>query len=339
MKVLGIETTCDETGASVVVNGETILSNIIASSADIHERYGGVFPELASRRHLESILPVVTEALEKANTSPEDIDLIAVAKGPGLIGSLLVGLQFAKGLSISWKKPWIGVDHVEAHLYAAMMGQPPAFPALGLVLSGGHTLLLKINNIGSYIPISTTVDDAIGEAFDKVAALLGLPYPGGPHVEALAKQGFCGTYPLKPGKVKLSPLDFSFSGLKTSILYAAKGQNAKEPRALSLQEKADLAASFQETAFKDVVAKAQCAAEQFPCQAIYLGGGVCNNQRLRTLFYETFPSIPVHFPSFDLTLDNGAMIAGLGYHKFLKNPISDPLDLEATTRNCLKLVH
>lgn len=340
MKVLGIETTCDETGASVVIDGQTILSNVIASSADIHERYGGVFPELASRRHLESILPVVTEALEKANTSPEDIDLIAVAIRPGLIGSLLVGLQFAKGLSIAWNKPWVGVDHVEAHLYAAMMGQPiPTFPALGLVLSGGHTLLLKINDLGDYTPISTTVDDAIGEAFDKVAALLGLPYPGGPHVEALAKQGFCTTYPLKAGKVKQSPLSFSFSGLKTSILYAAKGQNAKEPRCLSLQEKADLAASFQETAFQDVIAKAKIAVGQFPCGAIYLGGGVCNNQRLRTLFTEAFPSIPVHFPSFDLTLDNGAMIAGLGFNKFIKNPVSDPLDLEATPRNCLKLVH
>ncbi|HEV7737955.1 MAG TPA: tRNA (adenosine(37)-N6)-threonylcarbamoyltransferase complex transferase subunit TsaD [Chlamydiales bacterium] len=340
MKVLGIETTCDETGASVVIDGQTILSNVIASSIDIHERYGGVFPELASRRHLESILPVVTEALEKANTSPEEIDLIAVAISPGLIGSLLVGLQFAKGLSIAWNKPWIGVDHVEAHLYAAMMGKPlPTFPALGLVLSGGHTLLLKINDLGDYTLLSTTVDDAIGEAFDKVAALLGLPYPGGPHVEALAKQGLCTAYPLKPGKVKLSPLDFSFSGLKTSILYAAKGQNAQEPRCLSLQEKADLAASFQETAFQDVIAKSKIAIERFPCGAIYLGGGVCNNQHLRTLFYEAFPSIPVHFPSFDLTLDNGAMIAGLGYHKFLKKPISDPLDLEARTRNCLKLGH
>jgi len=343
MKVLGIETTCDETGASIVIDGQTVLSNVIASSADIHERYGGVFPELASRRHLESILPVVTEALEKANTSPAEIDLIAVAISPGLIGSLLVGLQFTKGLSIAWNKPWIGVDHVEAHLYAAMMGKTlydtrSSFPALGLVLSGGHTLLLKINDLGDYTPLSTTVDDAIGEAFDKVAALLGLPYPGGPHVEALAKQGLCTAYSLKPGKVKRSPLDFSFSGLKTSILYAANGQNGKEPRCLSLQEKADLAASFQETAFQDVIAKAKIALGQFPCQAIYLGGGVCNNQRLRTLFYDAFSSIPVHFPSFDLTLDNGAMIAGLGYHKFLKKPISDPLDLEARPRNCLKLV-
>jgi N6-L-threonylcarbamoyladenine synthase len=338
MKVLGIETTCDETGAAVVIDGQTILSNIVASSADLHERYGGVFPELASRRHIESILPVITLALEKANTSPDEIDLIAVAKGPGLIGSLLVGLQFAKGLSIAWNKPWIGINHVEAHLYASMMGQnSPSFPALGLVLSGGHTLLLKINGLGDYTQIGTTVDDAIGEAFDKVAALLDLPYPGGPHVEMLARQGSLGRYVLKAGKVKKSPLDFSFSGLKTSVLYAASGQNAKDPKCLSAQEKADLSTSFQETAFQDVIAKTAQAAKQFPCQAIYLGGGVCNNERLRALFREAFPSTAVHFPPFDLTLDNGAMIAGLGYHKFLERPISDPLDLEAMTRNCLKL--
>jgi N6-L-threonylcarbamoyladenine synthase len=336
-KVLGIETTCDETAVAVVSDGREILSNVVASSADIHERYGGVFPELASRRHAESILPVVIEALEKANTSPSDIDLIAVAKGPGLIGSLLVGMQFAKGLAIAWNKPWIGVNHVEAHLYAAMMHQTaPSFPALGLVLSGGHTLLLKINDLGNYSQIGTTVDDAIGEAFDKVAALLGLPYPGGPHVEKIAQKGVPTRYPLKAGHVKKSPLDFSFSGLKTSVLYAAKGQNGEAAKILSETEKADLAASFQETAFQDVISKASLAAKQFPCKAIYLGGGVCNNRRLRGLFREAFPTLPVHFPPFELTLDNGAMIAGLGYHQFRQNPVSDPLDLECKTRNCLK---
>lgn len=214
-----------------------------------------------------------------------------------------------------------------------MMGQnAPKFPALGLVLSGGHTLLLKINDLGRYCPIATTIDDAIGEAFDKVATLLGLPYPGGPHIETLAKQGILGTYALKAGKVKKSPLDFSFSGLKTSVLYAAAGQNARTPKELSAQEKANLATSFQETAFQDILAKTKLAMEKFPCEAIYLGGGVCNNQRLRALFYEAFPHIQVHFPPLELTLDNAAMIAGLGYHKFLKNPISDPLDQEAFTR-------
>jgi len=316
MHVLGIESTCDETGAAVVVDGRTILSNVVASSADLHAKYGGVFPELASRRHVEVILPVVEEALAKAGI--QEIDLIAVAKGPGLIGSLLVGLQFAKGLSIAWNKPWIGVNHVEAHLYAAMMQAPIKFPSLGVVLSGGHTLILKINGLGDYEQISTTVDDAIGEAFDKVASMLGLPYPGGPHVEKLAKSGDPKRVKLSAGKVRRSPLDFSFSGLKTGVLYALDNN------------KADLAAAFQETAFKDVLDKAKLAAAQFDCQAVYLGGGVCNNLRLRALFQEAFPH--VYFPSFELTLDNAAMIAGLGYQKFVQNPISDPLDSEALTR-------
>jgi len=332
MYVLGIESTCDETAASVVVNGQTILSNIVASSADLHEKYGGVFPELASRRHAESILPVVEEALTKANIRLEQIDLIAVAKGPGLIGSLLVGLQFAKGLSIALNKPWVGVNHVEAHLYAAMMGAPKPlqFPALGLVLSGGHTLLLKINGLGEYEQIATTVDDAIGEAFDKVASLLGMPYPGGPHVEMLARSGNPKGFPFSAGRVKKSPLNFSFSGLKTSVLYAIKGQNGMNARTLTQDEKADLAASFQETALRDVLDKAKIAHAQFDCKSIFLGGGVCNNQRLRQLFQEAFPN--VFFPSWELTLDNAAMIAGLGFQKFLHNPTSDPLDLEALTR-------
>lgn len=334
MIVLGIESTCDETGAAIVQDGRKILSNVVASSSDIHVRYGGVFPELASRRHAEAILPVVQEAMSIAKISAAKIDLICVANSPGLIGSLLVGLQFAKGLAIAWNKPWIAVNHVEAHLYAAMMQapEPLSFPALGLVLSGGHTLLLKINSLGQYERIGTTVDDAIGEAFDKVASLLGLSYPGGPPLEILAKEGMADRFPLTAGKVKRNPLDFSFSGLKTSVLYAIKGQNAAEPKILSEQERKDLAASFQETAFKDVIAKTILAQEQFNPQAIFLGGGVCNNQRLQELFKMTFNHLPIYFPSFELTLDNAAMIAGLGYQKFCSRPISDPLDLEAQTR-------
>lgn len=334
MIVLGIESTCDETGAAIVQNGRKILSNIVASSADLHLRYGGVFPELASRRHLEIILPVVQEALSCAHVCANEIDLIAVANGPGLIGSLLVGLQFAKGLSIAWNKPWIGVNHVEAHLYAAMMqaSEPLPFPALGIVLSGGHTLLLKINDLGAYEQIGSTVDDAIGEAFDKVAALLGLPYPGGPSIEALAKRGKANRYSLSAGRVKRNPLDFSFSGLKTSVLYAAKGQDGKGVNILSEQEKADLAACFQETAFRDILEKTSLALATFGAKAIFLGGGVCNNRRLQTLFRETYSHLPIYFPSSELTLDNAAMIAGLGYQKFSSHPVSDPLDLEAQTR-------
>ncbi|MBU6382965.1 MAG: tRNA (adenosine(37)-N6)-threonylcarbamoyltransferase complex transferase subunit TsaD [Verrucomicrobia bacterium] len=319
--VLGIESTCDETGAAVVQNGKIILSNIIASSADIHRKYGGVFPELACRRHIEAIIPVVDEALQTAGVSPDQIDLIAVAKGPGLIGALLIGMNAAKGLSIAWKKPLIGVNHVEAHLYASMMDvERVPLPALGLVLSGGHTLMLKILEIGAYEPIGTTVDDAIGEAFDKVGNLLGLPYPGGPEVEKLARLGNPKAFPLSAGKVKRSPLNFSFSGLKTAVLYAMKGN----------VDKAGIAASFQETALRDVAHKALLASQTFDCQSIILGGGVTANQRLKEIMKETFPHLPIFWPPGTLSLDNAAMIAGLGAHKF--TGLSDPLDLEAKTR-------
>jgi N6-L-threonylcarbamoyladenine synthase len=215
-----------------------------------------------------------------------------------------------------------------------MMGAPKpcSFPALGLVLSGGHTLMLKILDVGCYELIGTTVDDAIGEAFDKVAALLGLPYPGGPHVERIALKGNSQGYAFSPGRVKRSPLDFSFSGLKTSVLYAIKGQNSSGRAPLSESEKADAAASFQETAFQDIANKTFLALQKFPCKAIFLGGGVCNNLRLRALFAEKFSQIPIFWPPFSLSLDNAAMIAGLGYHKFLQNPLGDSLDLEAQTR-------
>ena len=327
MLVLGIESTCDETGAAVVANGCEILSNVVASSSDIHEKYGGVFPELACRRHIQAILPVIEEAMAKAKVTPDELDLISVAKGPGLVGALLIGMQAAKGLSIAWNKPFIGVNHVEAHLYAAMMElQNPPLPALGIVLSGGHTLFLKINDVGSYERLGSTVDDAIGEAFDKVATLLGLPYPGGPHIERLAKTGDPKKFSFKAGRVKEKPLDFSFSGLKTSVLYAIRDKE------LSPQDKNDVAASFQETALTDVAFKAAAGAKTFPCQAIYLGGGVCNNLRLRELMARFCPDIPIFWPKPELTLDNAAMIAGLGFRQFLKKSFSDPLNLEVQTR-------
>lgn len=328
MITLGIESTCDETSASIVKDGREILSLTTASSADIHAQYGGVFPELACRRHIEAIIPVIQEAMAKANVTQNDIDLIAVARGPGLVGALLIGMQVAKGLSIAWEKPLIGVNHVEAHLYAAMMDSPEPlrFPAMGLVLSGGHTLLLRIEDVGNYSVVGTTVDDAIGEAFDKVAILLGLPYPGGPHVERLAKTGNSKAFPFKSGRVKKSPLDFSFSGIKTSVLYAVKGKSHTD------QEKADVAASFQEAVFSDIIHKTDLALKENPSQAIYLGGGVCNNLRLRSLFTEKFPNTPILWPAKDLSLDNAAMIAGLGFQKYLRNPKSDPLDMEVVTQ-------
>ncbi|HSX38333.1 MAG TPA: tRNA (adenosine(37)-N6)-threonylcarbamoyltransferase complex transferase subunit TsaD [Chlamydiales bacterium] len=327
MIVLGLETTCDETAAALVCDGRKILSNVIASSADIHEQYGGVFPELACRRHIDVIISVIEEAIKPLNAA--QIDLIAVAKGPGLVGALLIGMQTAKGLSIAWNKPFIGINHVEAHLYAAMMGAPLPllFPALGIVLSGGHTFLVKILDVGKYELLGTTVDDAIGEAFDKVGILLGLSYPGGPRVEKLALGGNPNRFPFKAGRVKKNPLDFSFSGLKTSVFYAIRD------RKLEPHEQADAAASFQKCAFSDVISKAAIAIKSFPCQAIYLGGGVCSNQTLRALFAATFVSMPIFWPPGNLSLDNAAMIAGLGFHKFLQNGTGDPLDLDVQTRS------
>lgn len=335
MKVLGIETTCDETACAVVVDGKKILSNVISSQIDLHAEFGGVVPELACRRHVDVIIPVIDEALVKAGIPLKEIDLIAVAYGPGLIGALLIGINCAKTLSLALNKPFIGVNHVEAHLYAAMMshGQEITFPCLGVVISGGHTALVKINDIGSYELIGQTIDDAIGEAFDKVGKLMQLPYPGGPQIELLAKKGDRHHFNFKAGKVKGKPLDFSFSGLKTSVLYALQGQNAKiGERSLSEQNKADAAACFQYVVFKDVIDKALSAARQFSCETIIFGGGVANNHYLRELFQETDPALNYLWPSKELTLDNGAMIAGLGYHTYRRQGHGDPFDLEAATR-------
>ena len=339
MFVLGIETTCDETACAVVKDGKEILSNLIATQADLHAIYGGVYPELACRRHFELIIPLVDQALKEARVSPAEIDLISVAYGPGLIGALLLGVHAAKSMALAWNKPFVGVNHVEAHLYAAWMGcQASEFPALGVVVSGGHTFLVKMESIGTYEMIGQTVDDAIGEAFDKVAVMLGLPYPGGPEIEKLARQGDPKRFPFKAGVVKGRPWDFSFSGLKTNVLYTVKGQNGDKKAASQISEadKPHIAASFQEAAFKDIVGKALAATEAFQCKMIFLGGGVTQNQRLRELFQAS--KIPVYWPLPGLSLDNAAMIAGLGYHIFIqKNFQGDSLDLEPKPRIPLNL--
>jgi len=313
MNVLGIETSCDETAVSVVQDGKKILVNLVASQAEIHERYGGVFPEIASRHHIDCLLPLIEEA-----TKDSPIDLIAVTQGPGLMGALLMGVTAAKTLAYGWNKPIVGVNHVEAHLYAAMMENNPVFPALGVVVSGGHTFLAKMKDICRYEILGTTVDDAVGEAFDKVASLLGLPYPGGPSIERLALSGNASKYPFKGGKVKGRPLDFSFSGLKTNVLYTIKGTSGdrKGTNLITDEEKKDVAASFQKGALSDIYTKAMVAAKTFDCQAIYLGGGVTLNSSLRSLFAAS--PYPTFFPPLPLCLDNGAMIAGLGYHLYLR---------------------
>lgn len=334
MIVLGIESSCDETACAVVKDGKTILSNVVSSQIDLHRTFGGVVPELACRRHVEVILPVIQEALDQANITLDQIDLIAVTHGPGLIGALLIGLNAAKSLALALEKPFIGINHIEAHLYAALMSHEsaPTFPCIGAVLSGGHTSLVKVHDIGKYENIGETVDDAIGEAFDKVAKILDLPYPGGPEIEKLALQGTSKKYLFKAGQVKSRPTDFSFSGLKTAVLYALKGQNGAQTISISPQERADIAASFQQAALVDVVNKTVLACELHGCTNVIFGGGVTNNRRLRALFAELAPHLKLFWPVGGLSLDNAAMIAGLGYQTFLKRGCGDEMSLEPATR-------
>jgi len=333
MIVLGLETTCDETAAAVVREGREILSNVVSSQVELHRHFGGVVPELASRTHLNVIQPVIQQALDEAGVTFDDIDLVAVAKGPGLIGPLMIGVNAAKTLSWAKGLPFIGVNHIEAHLYAAFMSKSREveFPAVGAVLSGGHTSLVLIEDVGRYRPIGQTIDDSVGEAFDKAAKILGLPYPGGPAIEQLAKEGDASRFPFKPGRVKSSPYDFSFSGLKTAVLYAAKGAQSNYDSELKIApcEKPHVAASFQQAALQDIVAKTVRAARDYHSRSVFFGGGVTCNQRLREMFVEIAPDLCYYWPATGLSLDNAAMIAGLGYQQYRLNPSSDPLDLEA----------
>ena len=338
MLVLGIETTCDETAIAIVRDGKEILSNVISSQIDLHRPYHGVFPEYASRSHVDLFLPTLELSLKHAGVSLSDIELIAVANRPGLMGSLLIGLNGAKALSFALGIPYVTVNHLEAHLYASVMGKEATFPALGVVLSGGHTFMLKMLSYQNFEMIGSTVDDAIGESFDKVAALLSLPYPGGPEIEKLATLGDPSKYSFKPGRVKERPLDFSFSGLKTQVLYAVKGQSSSKssPSIIDDAEKKHIAASFQMTALLDVVMKTIKGAEMFGCSEVFLGGGVTCSSKLKELFkMHAPPTISLHFPGKNLSVDNGAMIAGLGYQIYLNNPKQESYAANATPSGAL----
>jgi len=331
MYVLGLESTCDETAASIVVSGKTILSNVVFSQASLHASYGGVYPEIASRAHIEALIPVIEAALKEAGLRKDQIDLIAVAKEPGLVGGLLLGVEVAKGLSLALAKPFIGVNHLEAHLYAAMMNEGPFhFPALGVVLSGGHTLLYKIDSIGAYTRLSTTLDDALGEAFDKLAVMLGYPYPGGPIIEKLAQEGDPHRFKLKAGHSKTHPLDFSYSGLKTALrmlIEQSKDESEKFKR--------DIAASFQKTVFEDLEAKIRQVCQTHDLHTLYLGGGVICNGALRLHLKSKFLDKQLCFAPKALCVDNAAMIAGLGFHRYELQKHSDPLELTPKTRASL----
>jgi len=311
MIILGIETSCDETSAAIIKNGNTVLSHIVASSIQLHKKYGGIIPEIASRAQLEFIYPVVDEALKKAKVKIDRVNLIAVTKGPGLGGSLLVGVTFAKALSFAKNIPLIGVDHIKAHLYAPLLTQKIAFPFIGLVISGGHTSLYRVADFDAFTLLGRTADDAAGEAFDKVAKILGLGYPGGPVVEKIALKGEAGKVKFFCGNLKRE-FDFSFSGIKTAVLY-----NARQKK-LTAKNKADIAYAFQETVFNDIVKKSVLAASKKKIKSIVIGGGVSCNRRFRDKLSteSAHQLIKVYLAEPQYCTDNAAMIAGFGYQLF-----------------------
>lgn len=347
--ILGIESSCDETAAAVVRDGSEVLSNIIASQHDLHEKFGGVVPEIASRAHIERIVPVINQALDEASVTFDQLIAIAVGNRPGLIGSLLVGVSAAKTLAWALDKPLIGVDHVRAHLYAgALNDQPIAYPALGLVVSGGHTSVYLLESPMQMHRLGRTIDDAVGEAFDKVAAMLELGFPGGPIIDRLAREGDPQAVDLPRTLLERDSLDFSFSGLKTAVLYHVRGKpigrrgQRRFPRSaadLTDRRKADVAASFQHTAIDVLITKLTRAVEHLTRRgerpaSLIIGGGVSANSLLRRRATELANTlgIEVRLPAMGFCLDNAAMIAGLAHHRYVDHRFDDlSLPAVATT--------
>ncbi len=318
--VLSIETSCDETSIAVVKNGRDILSNKILSQINIHNEFGGVVPEIASRKHLEAINIVLYEALKEANVELSDIDLIASTYGPGLVGALLVGLQYAKGLSYALNKDFIGVNHIEGHISSCYLEHKDLEPPfMSLVISGGHTILLNVNDYGIYDKIAETRDDAIGEVFDKVARKLGLSYPGGPNIERLAKFGDEDAIKFPKSRFEDDTLDFSYSGIKSSVLNYINHCNLKDVEL----NKEDICASFQKTSVDMLIENVEKAFKRYGGKKLCIVGGVSSNNYLRNRFLSYFKDIEIYYPSKELCTDNGAMIASAAYYSFLKNGKSD----------------
>ncbi|HSW56803.1 MAG TPA: tRNA (adenosine(37)-N6)-threonylcarbamoyltransferase complex transferase subunit TsaD [Dehalococcoidales bacterium] len=328
MKILGIETSCDETAASVVEDGRSVLSNIIASQIEIHARYGGVVPEVASRQHMLAIIPVIEQAMTEAGTEWKDIDAIAVTRGPGLAGSLLVGLNTAKGMALARQKPLIGVNHLEAHIYANWLtGARIDFPTICLIVSGGHSDLVLMKDHGQYDLLGRTRDDAAGEAFDKVARILGLGYPGGPLIQKAAEKGVA---VIKlPHSWLEGTHDFSFSGIKTAVfrLVASGKINLADEPATGIPSREDAAASFQKAVVEVLVDKTVELARELGLRQILVAGGVAANQILRQHLIQRSP-IPVIIPPVILCTDNAAMVAACAYFRFRSGKI-DNLALDA----------
>lgn len=346
MKILGIETSCDETAASVVEDGKRLLSNAVSSSMDLHTKYGGVVPEIAARSHIEAIMPVVEQALNEANCTWDDIDAIGVTYGAGLGGCLLVGVMSARTLAITKDKPLYAINHVEAHIYAnfitesslpdySLPSRQPEFPMLGLIVSGGHSQLVIWRNHFDYTLLGQTGDDAIGEAFDKVAKILGLPYPGGPSIAKMAAGGNPHAFEFPKAKLT-AKYDYSFSGPKTAVLRAVQklcGRDHTFPsfklaELLSEAQKADVAASFQRIAVETVVDKTILAYEEFQPKSVVIGGGVAASPELRRQLAERLP-IPIEYTDMKLCTDNGAMVATLAcFKRQLDQPAADPYTLD-----------
>lgn len=325
MLILGIETSCDETAASVVEDGRKILSNVISSSLRYHKKFGGVVPEIATRHHVENIDKVVARSLEKAGVAIEGIDAVAVTQGPGLVGALLSGISFAKSLAFGLGKDLIAVDHLKAHIYSALMQDgAPGFPFIGLVISGGHTRLCIVRDYDDFVTLGDTLDDAVGEAYDKVAKILGLGYPGGPVIDRLAKDG-------DPAAIKFTckpvngGLNFSFSGIKTGVLYYVRGEGLRVKGEIN-----DIAASFQDAVLKVIVGNSLKALEKYKLKALVVGGGVSANSRFREMIKRQamFKDFKVYFPGLQLCSDNAAMVAGLAYRLYNKG-VRSKLDITA----------
>lgn len=330
--ILGIETSCDETAAAIVTNGTTVRSSIVASSQELHQKYGGVVPEIASRAHIENLMPVLQETLDRAELAPEQLHGVAVANQPGLTIALVVGVTAAKTLAFMWNKPLIAINHVHAHLQSALLEQEASLtlPAVALIVSGGHTSLYDCTSPLELSQLGNTIDDAAGEAFDKVASILHLPYPGGPSIEKAAIQG--NPKAIRFPRTLLGPdsLDFSFSGLKTAVLYHCRGQDMKgQDRVpeMSEQEIADIAASFQAAVVDVLTRKTKRAAERIQAKTILLGGGVAANSALRdalqNLCTAARPPRQLLVAPRQYCTDNAVMVASLAYHKYQAGIFSD----------------
>ena len=331
MYILGIESSCDETSVSIVKNGVEEIATVISSQIDIHKNYGGVVPEIASRHHVKNITMVLEECLEKANMTMEEIDAIAITYGPGLIGSLLIGLEAAKTLSFVYQKPLIPVHHIAGHIYANSLVQPLKFPLLAVVVSGGHTELIMMEDHYKFKKIGGTLDDAIGECYDKVARVIGLEYPGGPKIDQLAKEGE-DTYSL-PIPLQDDSYNFSFSGLKSAVINLAhnEAQKGKEIR------KADLATSFQKVAVSSITSKVRKAIQEKNIKNVIVAGGVAANNGLRTAMKELTDELGVELsiPPMKYCTDNGTMIAAAGYYAYQDGRIAD-LNLNSKSQDTLK---